>query len=58
MEPSCIMASLQGYLVYPNERIVNDSMLYLVCRLLVEDQWLKATCDRVPSRDGGYMWFM
>jgi hypothetical protein len=38
MEPSCIMTPLQEYLVYPNKRIDNDSMLCLVCRLSVEDK--------------------
>jgi hypothetical protein len=58
MEPSCIMTPLQGYLVYPNERVVNDSMLRLVCRLSVENEWSKAARDRAPSRDGGSLWFI
>ena len=49
---------LQEYLVYPYERIVNDSMLCLVCRLSVEDEWSKAARDRALSIDGGPMWFM
>jgi hypothetical protein len=38
MEPSRIMTPLQEYISYPYERIVIDSMLCLVCRLLVEDE--------------------
>jgi hypothetical protein len=34
----------------PNERIVNDNMLCLVCRLSVEDEWSKAARDRPFSR--------
>ena len=48
----------QEYLVYPYERIVNDSILCLVCRLSIEDEWLKAARDRAHSIDGGPMWFM
>jgi hypothetical protein len=51
------MDPLQKYLVYPYERIDNDSTLCLVCRLLVEDEWLKAARDRALSIDGGHMWF-
>jgi hypothetical protein len=58
MEPSCITTPLQEYLVYPNERIVNDSMLCLLFMLSVEDEWSKADCDRAPSHDGGSIWFM
>jgi hypothetical protein len=34
----------------PNERIVNDNMICLVCRLSVEDEWSKAARDRPFSR--------
>jgi hypothetical protein len=46
---------LQEYLVYPYERIVIDSMLCLVGRLSVEDEWPEAARDRALSIDGGPM---
>jgi hypothetical protein len=46
---------LQEYLVYPYERIVNDSMLCLVCSISVEDEWSKITRDMTLSSDGGPM---
>ena len=49
---------LQEYLIYPYERIVDDSMLCLVCRLSVEDEWSKTAHDRALSSDGGSMWFL
>jgi hypothetical protein len=49
---------LQEYLVYPYERKVNDSMLCLVCRLSVKNEWSKAARDRALSINGGPMWFM
>jgi hypothetical protein len=52
------MDTLTSYLVYPFERIVNDSMLCLVCRLSLEDEWSKAARNRVPSHDDSSMWFM
>jgi hypothetical protein len=41
IEPSCTIDPIARipYKVYPNERIVNNSMLCLVCKLLVEDEW-------------------
>jgi hypothetical protein len=36
---------------------VNDSMLCLVCRLSVEDEWLESARDRALSIDEAPMWF-
>jgi hypothetical protein len=60
IEPSCTTDPLARipYKVYPNERIVNNSMLCLVCKFLVEDECSKTTRDRAPSHDGVSMWFM
>ena len=48
---------LQEYLVYPYKRIAIDSMLCLVYRLSVEDEWPKAARDRALSIDVDPMWF-
>jgi hypothetical protein len=48
---------LKECLVYPYERIVNDTMLCLVCRISVEDEWSKTTRDRALSSNGHPMWY-
>jgi hypothetical protein len=57
MEPSFIMKPLTSYLVYPYERLDDDSVLCLVTQPIVEHEWLETTRDRALSIDGGPMWF-
>jgi hypothetical protein len=57
MEPSCIMNILPCYLVYtPRDGI--RTIEWLINRPSVEAEWLIAAHNRVPSHDGGSMWFM
>jgi hypothetical protein len=48
---------LLDHFVYPYEINITIVCYALLCRLLVEDEWLKSAHDRVLSIDGGPIWF-